>query len=142
MRLECESDWDGVIATFAHPRYELVEFWLTGTHLGPLRTPKGEIAPTRKSVSGTDDGELRIRARVGQNYLRAALFRPARRRCGARVGPSEHPLPLNRHAKRFIPGVTAARPNPPLNKLLEVSVLHQQGSLNPSLRSRARRECG
>jgi ketosteroid isomerase-like protein len=27
----------------------LVEFWLTGTHLGPLRTPKGEIAPTRKA---------------------------------------------------------------------------------------------
>jgi hypothetical protein len=91
MRLECEGDWDGVIATFAHPRYELygagtvfdgedsvrgyfaasrtpfpdqgneiiaiaaagdtvlVEFWLTGTHLGPLRTPKGEIAPTGKS---------------------------------------------------------------------------------------------
>jgi hypothetical protein len=23
MRLECEGDWDGVIATFAHPRYEL-----------------------------------------------------------------------------------------------------------------------
>ena len=91
MRLECEGDWDGVIATFAHPRYELygsgtvfdgeesvrgyftasrtpfpdqaneiiaiaaagdtvlVEFWLTGTHLGPLRTPKGEIGPTGKS---------------------------------------------------------------------------------------------
>jgi limonene-1,2-epoxide hydrolase len=91
MRLECESDWDGVIATFAHPRYELygagtvfdgeaavrgyfaasrtpfpdqgneiiaiaadgdtvlVEFWLIGTHLGPLRTPKGEIAPTGKA---------------------------------------------------------------------------------------------
>jgi hypothetical protein len=91
MRLECEGDWDGVIATFAHPRYELygagsvfdgeeavrgyfaasripfpdqaneiiaigasgdsvlVEFWLTGTHLGPLRTPKGEIAPSGKS---------------------------------------------------------------------------------------------
>ena len=91
MRLECEGDWDGVIATFAHPRYELygagsvfdgeeavrgyfaasrvpfpdqaneiiaigacddsvlVEFWLTGTHLGPLRTPKGEIAPTGRS---------------------------------------------------------------------------------------------
>ena len=27
----------------------LVEFWLTGTHLGPLRTPKGEIAPTGKT---------------------------------------------------------------------------------------------
>ena len=27
----------------------LVEFWLTGTHLGPLRTPKGEIAPTGKA---------------------------------------------------------------------------------------------
>ena len=91
MRLECESDWDGVIATFAHPRYELygagavfdgeeavrgyfaasripfpdqaneiiaigadgdsvlVEFWLTGTHLGPLRTPKGEIAATGRA---------------------------------------------------------------------------------------------
>jgi ketosteroid isomerase-like protein len=91
MQLECEGDWDGVIATFAHPRYELygagtvfdgeaavrgyfaasripfpdqaneiiaigaegdtvlVEFWLTGTHLGPLRTPKGEIAPTGKA---------------------------------------------------------------------------------------------
>jgi hypothetical protein len=24
----------------------LVEFWLTGTHLGPLRTPQGEIAAT------------------------------------------------------------------------------------------------
>ena len=23
MRLECVHDWDGVIATFAHPRYEL-----------------------------------------------------------------------------------------------------------------------
>src|SRR5882762_3982613 len=23
MRLECEGDWDGVIATFEHPRYEL-----------------------------------------------------------------------------------------------------------------------
>src|SRR5712691_4441375 len=91
MRLECEGDWDGVIATFAHPRYELygagtvfdgeeavrgyfaasripfpdqaneniaigadgdsvlVEFWLTGTHLGQLRTPKGELAPTGKA---------------------------------------------------------------------------------------------
>ena len=27
----------------------LVEFWLTGTHLGPLRTPKGEIAPTGRA---------------------------------------------------------------------------------------------
>jgi hypothetical protein len=26
---------------------------------------------------------------------------------------------------------SAARPNPPLNKLLEVSVLHQRGALNP-----------
>jgi predicted ester cyclase len=88
MRLEIEHDWDGVIATFDHPRYEfygtstvadgeeavrayfaqsrtpfpdqgneviaiaadgdtvLVELWLTGTHLGPLRTPSGTIAPT------------------------------------------------------------------------------------------------
>ena len=91
MALETVHDWDGVIATFAHPRYELygagsvfdgedavrgyfaasrvpfpdqaneiiaigaggntvlVEFWLTGTHLGPLRTPKGEIAPSGRS---------------------------------------------------------------------------------------------
>ncbi|MBI1239733.1 MAG: nuclear transport factor 2 family protein [Alphaproteobacteria bacterium] len=91
MALECVCDWDAVIATFEHPRYEmygggqvfdgeeqvrgyfaasrtpfpdqgneiiaiahagntvLVEFWLTGTHLGPLRTPTGTIEPTGKS---------------------------------------------------------------------------------------------
>ena len=88
MALECECDWDGVIATFAHPRYEmygngtvfdgeeavrgyfaasrtpfpdqgneiiaiaagdetvLVEFWLTGTHLGPLRIGSRTVAPS------------------------------------------------------------------------------------------------
>jgi hypothetical protein len=91
MRLECECDWDGVIATFAHPRYEmygsgtvfdgeeavrgyfkasrtpfpdqgneiiaiaaggnsvLVEFWLTGTHLGPLRVGGRVIEPTGRA---------------------------------------------------------------------------------------------
>ena len=91
MALECACDWDGVIATFAHPRYEmygagavfdgeqavrgyfkasrtpfpdqsneiiaiahagdtvLVEFWLMGTHLGPLRVGDRVIAPTGKS---------------------------------------------------------------------------------------------
>ncbi|MBW8813146.1 MAG: nuclear transport factor 2 family protein [Caulobacterales bacterium] len=91
MRLECEHDWDAVIATFAHPRYEmygagqvfdgedavrryfaasrtpfpdqgneviaiahggdtvLVEFWLTGTHLGPLRLPTGVVEATGKT---------------------------------------------------------------------------------------------
>ena len=90
MRLEVEHDWDGVIATFDHPRYEmygsgavfdgeaavrayfaasrtpfpdqgneiiaiasdgdtvLVEFWLTGTHLGPLRLGGRDVAPTGK----------------------------------------------------------------------------------------------
>ena len=91
MRLEIEHDWDAVIATFEHPRYEFnggatvadgeeavrayfassrvpfpdqgneiiaigagddcvfVEFWLTGTHLGPLQTPSGVAQPTGKS---------------------------------------------------------------------------------------------
>jgi predicted ester cyclase len=91
MHLETVHDWDGVIATFAHPRYEmhgggqvfdgeeavrgyfaasrtpfpdqgneiiaiahdgdtvLVEFWLTGTHLGPLKLGGRTIAPTGKS---------------------------------------------------------------------------------------------
>ena len=91
MALEVTHDWDGVIATFEHPRYEmygsgvvfdgesavrgyfaasrtpfpdqgneiiaiahaddtvLVEFWLTGTHLGPLRLGGREIAPTGKA---------------------------------------------------------------------------------------------
>lgn len=90
MALECVNDWDAVIATFAHPRYEmygsgavfdgeeavrgyfaasrtpfpdqgneiiaiaaagdtvLVEFWLTGTHLGPLKVRGQTIAPTGK----------------------------------------------------------------------------------------------
>jgi len=91
MALECACDWDAVIATFEHPRYEmygsgtvfdgeeavrgyfaasrtpfpdqgneifalahdgdtvLVEFWLTGTHLGPLRLGDRVIEPTGKS---------------------------------------------------------------------------------------------
>lgn len=91
MHLETMHDWDGVIATFAHPRYEmhgggqvfdgeaavrgyfaasrtpfpdqgneiiaiahaddtvLVEFWLTGTHTGPLRVGGRTIAPTGRS---------------------------------------------------------------------------------------------
>lgn len=90
MRLEITHEFDAVIDTFQHPRYELIgtgavfdgeeavrayfkasrapfpdqsneiialrqsedaivaEFWLTGTHTGPLKTPQGEIAPTGK----------------------------------------------------------------------------------------------
>jgi len=91
MYLETVHDWDGVIATFEHPRYEmygggqvfdgetavrnyfalsrtpfpdqgneiiaishsentvLVEFWLTGTHSGPLKVGNRTIEPTGKS---------------------------------------------------------------------------------------------
>ncbi len=92
MALECVCDWDAVIATFEHPRYEMygtgavfdgeeavrgyfaasrtpfpdqsneiislgagdgdtvhVEFWLMGTHLGPLKAGKETIDPTGKS---------------------------------------------------------------------------------------------
>jgi ketosteroid isomerase-like protein len=91
MALEVTHDWDAVIATFEHPRYEmygsgavfdgeaavrsyfaasrtpfpdqgneiiaiahagdtvLVEFWLTGTHLGPLRLGGRAIEATGKS---------------------------------------------------------------------------------------------
>jgi hypothetical protein len=93
MALEIVHDWDGVIATFAHPRYELlgpgaifdgedavrryfhmsrtpfpdqgneviaiaadpssdtvlVEFWLTGTHSGPLTVDGVVHEPTGKS---------------------------------------------------------------------------------------------
>ena len=90
MALEITHDWDAVIATFQHPRYEmygggqvfdgeaavrgyfaasrtpfpdqgneiiaiahdgdtvLVEFWLTGTHTGPLKVGARTIAPTGK----------------------------------------------------------------------------------------------
>jgi len=92
MALEIVHDWDGVIATFEHPRYELygagtvfdgeaavrgyfaasrtpfpdqgneiisighgdtdtvlVEFYLTGTHLGPLRAGSKVIEPTGRT---------------------------------------------------------------------------------------------
>ena len=107
MALECVHDWDAVIDTFAHPRYEmhgsgavfdgeaevrgyfddsripfpdlanevieiaasgdtvLVEFWLKGTHLGPLkangktyeatgRTFKVRMAATFEFAPGSD----------------------------------------------------------------------------------------
>ena len=91
MALEITHEWDAVIATFEHPRYEmygsgavfdgeaavrgyfaasrtpfpdqgneiiaiaaadntvLVEFWLTGTHLGPLKIGDRTIPPTGRS---------------------------------------------------------------------------------------------
>jgi SnoaL-like domain len=91
MALEITHEWDEVIATFEHPRYELygsgvvfdgeaavrsyfaasrtpfpdqgneiiaiahaddtvlVEFWLTGTHLGPLRVGDKVVPPTGKA---------------------------------------------------------------------------------------------
>jgi hypothetical protein len=91
MALEITHEWDAVIATFEHPRYEmygsgqvfdgeaavrayfaasrtpfpdqgneiiaiaaadntvLVEFWLTGTHLGPLKIGDTTIPPTGRS---------------------------------------------------------------------------------------------
>lgn len=92
MALECAQDWDGVIATFAHPRYEmhasgtvfdgearvreyfdasrvpfpdltneiiaiaaagdtvLVEFWLKGTHRGPLTLGERTYEPTGRTM--------------------------------------------------------------------------------------------
>lgn len=91
MALEVTHDWDAVIATFEHPRYELrgsgvvfdgaeavrryfvasrtpfpdqdneiiaiaadgdtvlVEFWLTGAHLGPLKLPGRTVEATGKT---------------------------------------------------------------------------------------------
>jgi len=91
MAKEITHDWDAVIATFAHPRYELlgsgavfdgeeavrryfaasrvpfpdqgneiiaiahdgdsvlVEFWLTGTHLGPLKLGDRIVEPTGRT---------------------------------------------------------------------------------------------
>jgi len=93
MALEVTHDWDAVLETFEHPRYEmhgggqvfdgaeavrryfelsrtpfpdqdneiisiaadeaantvLVEFWLTGTHTGPLRISDNVIAPTGRA---------------------------------------------------------------------------------------------
>ncbi|HMO75990.1 MAG TPA: nuclear transport factor 2 family protein [Sphingopyxis sp.] len=93
MALEITHEWDAVIATFEHPRYELmgpgtifdgeaavrsyftqsripfpdqaneviaiaadaetdtvlVEFWLTGTHLGPLKLGLRTVEPTGKA---------------------------------------------------------------------------------------------
>jgi hypothetical protein len=91
MAMEVTHDWDGVIATFEHPRYELygsgavfdgeeavrkyfaasrtpfpdqgneiiaishsddtvlVEFWLTGSHLGPLALGGRTIEPTGRT---------------------------------------------------------------------------------------------
>jgi hypothetical protein len=41
---EVEQDWDAVLSTFPHPRYDavVVEFHLLGTHRGPL----GPVPPT------------------------------------------------------------------------------------------------
>jgi len=108
MALEITHDWDGVIATFAHPRYEmygsgavfdgeeavrgyfaasrtpfpdqgneiisiaaggdtvLVEFWLTGTHSGPLRLGDKTIAPAVSRNFARLGQPMRSNANTGQ----------------------------------------------------------------------------
>lgn len=127
MALEIAHDWDAVIATFEHPRYELygtgavfdgeeavrryfatsripfpdqaneiisvaasddnvvlVEFWLTGTHLGPLELGGGKvIEPTGKKFrvrmaatfefSPGSDKIICERPYFDQNAIRRAL---------------------------------------------------------------------
>ena len=45
MRLECEGDWDGVIATFEHPRYEL---YGAGTVFDGEAAVRGYFAASRR----------------------------------------------------------------------------------------------
>jgi hypothetical protein len=44
MRLECEGDWDGVIATFGHPRYE---FYGAGTVFDGEQAMRGYLTASR-----------------------------------------------------------------------------------------------
>jgi hypothetical protein len=48
-RMPFPDQTNEIIAIAAEGHTVLVEFWLTGTYLGPLRTPKGEIASTGKA---------------------------------------------------------------------------------------------
>jgi hypothetical protein len=131
MALEVVHDWDAVIATFAHPRYEmhgngavfdgeaavrgyfaasrtpfpdqgndiiaiaadgdsvLVEFWLTGTHLGPLRLPgppaeASASAWRRVSNSRPAPTRLSANARISTRALSSGRWgsRPRSRPCG------------------------------------------------------------
>ncbi len=45
-RIPCPDQGNEVIATAANGDTVLVELWLTGTHLGPLRAGDRTIAPT------------------------------------------------------------------------------------------------
>ena len=150
MRLECEGDWDGVIATFEHPRYELygagtvfdgeaavrgyfaasrspfpdqaneiiaigaegdtvlVEFWLTGTHLGPLRTPKGEIAPTGKAFRVRMMASFEFAPDTASIICERPYF--DRRAVITGVGPDEGKGPF------FWPGGGGSFPPPPRKK--------------------------
>jgi hypothetical protein len=52
LRIPFPDQANKIIAVGADGDSVLVEFWLTGTHVGPLRTPKTEIAPTGKTFRG------------------------------------------------------------------------------------------
>jgi hypothetical protein len=83
MRLECEGDWDGIIATFALRRYEL---YGAGTVFDGEQAMRNCSAAKRipfpdqamRSIAIGANGELRVRARHGQDHLRAPLLRSPR----------------------------------------------------------------
>ena len=66
MALEITHDWDGVIATFDHPRYELLGPGTTagtpddgGASKRPAPTPAAGGRPTTPPATGTTNGATR-----------------------------------------------------------------------------------
>jgi hypothetical protein len=63
MRLECERDWDGVIATFAHPRYELYGAGTAFDGQAAVRAYFKQTSP--RLTSRLSDGMENLRMRCG-----------------------------------------------------------------------------
>ena len=61
----------------------LVEFWLTGTHSGPLQDRRQDDPADGPAVPRAHGRDVRIHARLGQDPLRAPLLRPDGRAQGA-----------------------------------------------------------
>jgi len=88
MRLECEGDWDGVIATFAHPRYEM---YGAGTVFDREAEVRGYFAASRIPFPIRPTRSLPSALKATQCWLNFGLWARISARCARRQGRS--PLP-------------------------------------------------
>ena len=118
-----------VISIAADGDTVLVEFWLTGTHLGPLRIGDHDVAADGSGLPRAHGGDLRVHAGARQDRLRTAVLRPERGAAGVGTllgGYPDFPRLTNCPELEYAPADMTELPPPPDIELGAPMIAHTE----------------